>query len=29
VLLVAPPIEKATIPVTCPSTSTEIHLIYK
>jgi uncharacterized protein (DUF2141 family) len=29
VLLVAPPIEKATIPVTCPSTTTEIHLIYK
>jgi uncharacterized protein (DUF2141 family) len=29
VLLVAPPIEKATIPVTCPTTTTEIHLIYK
>lgn len=29
VLLVAPSIEKATIPVTCPSTTTEIHLIYK
>jgi uncharacterized protein (DUF2141 family) len=29
VLLVAPPIEKATIPVTCPATTTEIHLIYK
>ena len=29
VLLIAPPIEKATIPVTCPSTTTEIHLIYK
>jgi uncharacterized protein (DUF2141 family) len=29
VLLAAPPIEKATIPVTCPTTTTEIHLIYK
>jgi uncharacterized protein (DUF2141 family) len=29
VLLTAPPIEKATIPVTCPKTTTEIHLIYK
>jgi uncharacterized protein (DUF2141 family) len=29
ILLVAPPIEKATIPVTCPATTTEIHLIYK
>jgi uncharacterized protein (DUF2141 family) len=29
VLLVAPPIEKATIPVTCPSTTTDIRLIYK
>jgi uncharacterized protein (DUF2141 family) len=29
VLLVAPPIEKATIPVTCPATTTEIRLIYK
>jgi uncharacterized protein (DUF2141 family) len=29
VLLVAPPIEKATISVTCPSTTTEIRLIYK
>jgi uncharacterized protein (DUF2141 family) len=29
VLLVAPSIEKATIPVACPSTTTEIHLIYK
>jgi uncharacterized protein (DUF2141 family) len=29
VLLVAPPIEKATIQVTCPTTTTEIHLIYK
>jgi uncharacterized protein (DUF2141 family) len=29
VLLVAPPIEKATIPVACPSTATEIRLIYK
>jgi uncharacterized protein (DUF2141 family) len=29
VLLVAPPIEKATIAVTCPETTTEIHLIYK
>lgn len=29
VLLAAPPIEKATIPVTCPSTTTEIRLIYK
>jgi uncharacterized protein (DUF2141 family) len=29
VLLTAPPIEKATIPVTCPSTTTVIHLIYK
>ena len=27
--LAAPPIEKAMIAVTCPSTSTEIHLIYK
>ncbi|MFL6427765.1 MAG: DUF2141 domain-containing protein [Acidobacteriaceae bacterium] len=29
VLLVAPPMEKATVPVTCPTTTTEIHLIYK
>jgi uncharacterized protein (DUF2141 family) len=29
VLLVAPPMDKATIPVTCPQTTTEIHLIYK
>jgi uncharacterized protein (DUF2141 family) len=29
VLLVAPPIEKATIAVTCPVTTTDIHLIYK
>ncbi len=29
VMLAAPPIEKATIPVTCPSTTTEIHLNYK
>jgi uncharacterized protein (DUF2141 family) len=29
VFLTAPPIEKATIPVTCPVTTTEIHLIYK
>jgi uncharacterized protein (DUF2141 family) len=29
VLLAAPPMEKATIPVTCPSTTTVIHLIYK
>lgn len=29
VLLVAPSIEKATIPVTCPTTTTEIRLIYK
>jgi uncharacterized protein (DUF2141 family) len=29
VLLVAPPIEKATISVTCPITTTEIRLIYK
>ena len=29
VFLSAPPIEKATIPVTCPVTTTEIHLIYK
>lgn len=29
VLLVAPPIGKATIPVTCPTTTTEIRLIYK
>jgi uncharacterized protein (DUF2141 family) len=29
VLLTAPPIEKATIPVTCPSTTTEVRLIYK
>jgi uncharacterized protein (DUF2141 family) len=29
VLLAAPPIEKATLPVTCPTTTTEIHLIYK
>jgi uncharacterized protein (DUF2141 family) len=29
VLLVAPPIEKATIAVTCPTTTTDIHLIYK
>lgn len=29
VLLVAPPLEKASIPVTCPSTTTEVKLIYK
>lgn len=29
VLLVAPPIEKATIAVTCPTTTTDIYLIYK
>lgn len=29
VLLAAPPIEKATIPVTCPATTTEVRLIYK
>ena len=29
VFLAAPPLEKATIPVTCPSTATEVHLIYK
>jgi uncharacterized protein (DUF2141 family) len=29
VFLAAPPLEKATIPVTCPSTTTEVHLIYK
>jgi uncharacterized protein (DUF2141 family) len=29
VFLSAPPIEKATIPVTCPETTTDIHLIYK
>jgi uncharacterized protein (DUF2141 family) len=29
VLLAAPPIGKATIPVTCPTTTTEIRLIYK
>ena len=29
VLLIAPPIEKATIPVTCPTTTTDIRLIYK
>lgn len=29
VFLVAPPIEKATIPVTCPETTTDIRLIYK
>jgi uncharacterized protein (DUF2141 family) len=29
VFLAAPPIEKATIPVTCPATTTEIRLIYK
>ena len=29
VLLIAPPIEKATIPVTCPVTTTDIRLIYK
>jgi uncharacterized protein (DUF2141 family) len=29
VFLAAPPIEKATIPVTCPSTTTEVRLIYK
>jgi uncharacterized protein (DUF2141 family) len=29
VLLVAPSMEKATVSVTCPSTTTEIHLIYK
>ena len=29
VFLEAPPIEKATIPVTCPETTTDIRLIYK
>jgi uncharacterized protein (DUF2141 family) len=29
VALSAPPIEKATIPVTCPSTTTDVKLIYK
>jgi uncharacterized protein (DUF2141 family) len=29
VFLAAPPLEKATIPVTCPSTTTEVQLIYK
>jgi uncharacterized protein (DUF2141 family) len=29
VLLAAPPIEKATIAVTCPATTTDIRLIYK
>jgi uncharacterized protein (DUF2141 family) len=29
VLLTAPAIEKATIPVTCPTTTTDIRLIYK
>jgi uncharacterized protein (DUF2141 family) len=29
VFLAAPPIDKATISVTCPSTTTEVHLIYK
>ena len=29
VFLAAPPIEKATIPVSCPVTTTEVHLIYK
>jgi uncharacterized protein (DUF2141 family) len=29
VLLAAPPIEKATIRVTCPVTTTDIRLIYK
>ncbi len=29
VLLAAPPIEKATVPVTCPVTTTDIRLIYK
>ena len=29
VFLSAPPIEKATIPVTCPTTTTDIRLIYK
>jgi uncharacterized protein (DUF2141 family) len=29
VLLIAPSIEKATIPVTCPTTTTDIRLIYK
>jgi uncharacterized protein (DUF2141 family) len=29
VFLAAPPLEKATIPVTCPSTTIEVHLIYK
>lgn len=29
VFLTAPPIEKATIPVTCPETTTDIRLIYK
>ena len=29
VLLVAPPLDKASIAVTCPSTTTEVHLIYK
>ena len=29
VLLIAPSIEKASIPVTCPATTTEVRLIYK
>ncbi len=29
VLLVAPPLEKASIPVTCPMTRTDVKLIYK
>jgi uncharacterized protein (DUF2141 family) len=29
ILLSPPPIQKATIPVTCPTTTTEIRLIYK
>jgi uncharacterized protein (DUF2141 family) len=29
VLLVAPPMEKATVPVTCPTSTTDIRLIYK
>ncbi len=29
VFLVAPPIEKATLPVTCPESTTDIKLIYK
>ena len=29
VLLVAPPLEKASVPVTCPTSKTEISLIYK